>query len=52
MLVQTEPADAQVVPDDRVLGRSPLVSSEIPRGLHQLPLTKEAFAPRPGRSIG
>jgi hypothetical protein len=44
--VSTQPADAQVLLDDRVLGSTPLVSWELPPGLHQLTLKKEGFAPR------
>jgi len=46
LLLQTEPADARVLLGDRVLGSTPLVSRELPPGLHQLTIKKDGFAPR------
>src|SRR5262245_18703774 len=43
--VHTEPADARVLLHDRVLGSPPLVSSELPPGLHQVTVEKDGFAP-------
>lgn len=44
--LQTQPADAQVLWGDRVLGRTPLASPELPPGHHQLTIKKDGFAPR------
>jgi hypothetical protein len=44
LLLQTQPADAQVLLDDRSLGSTPLVSWELPLGLHRLTLEKDRFA--------
>ena len=45
LLLETQPAGAQVLLDDRVLGSTPLISWELPPGLHQLTLKKDGFAP-------
>jgi hypothetical protein len=45
LLLQTQPAGAQVLLDDRALGSTPLVSCELPPGLHRLTLEKDGFAP-------